>query len=131
MSKEIFGAFAALLALNGAAAAQPTTEQATTEQVTAAQPSCALPAVANSVALNDVPGSDLVTVPVEINGKPKQFLLDIGTNASEVTQAAVDELHLTPGLKRMETLQTAPASQGDVTRFQDPQSGRDIPDHHG
>ena len=117
MSKEIFGAFAALLALNGAAAAQPTTEQATTEQVTAAQPSCALPAVADSVALNDVPGSDLVTVPVEINGKPKQFLLDIGTNASEVTQAAVDELHLTPGLKRMETLQTAPASQGDVTRF--------------
>jgi predicted aspartyl protease len=33
-------------------------------------------------------------VPVEINGTPKQFLLDIGTNPDEVSEPVMAELHL-------------------------------------
>ena len=55
---------------------------------------CALPAIVDSVDLEDVPGTDLRTVPVAINGTEKQFLLDIGTNPSEVSQAAANALHL-------------------------------------
>ncbi|MGZ5928146.1 MAG: aspartyl protease family protein [Rhizomicrobium sp.] len=106
MVKQIFAALIALLGLSATAAAQTNTPAP-------AQP-CALPSVADSVALNPVPGSDLVTVPVEINGKPKQFLLNIGTNASEVSQAMVDELHLTEGLKRTETFQSGPADQSEA-----------------
>jgi hypothetical protein len=105
MYKKTFAAFVALLGLSTPAAAQATPAQL-------AQ-SCALPAVADTVELKDVPGSDLVTVPVEINGKPKQFLLDIGTNASAVSEATVNELHLTEGLKRTETFQSGPADQSD------------------
>ncbi|MES2293903.1 MAG: M56 family metallopeptidase [Pseudomonadota bacterium] len=57
-------------------------------------PTCALPSVVDSVGLKDIPGSDLKTVPVAINGKPKQFLLDIGTHPTEVSQAAVRDLAL-------------------------------------
>src|ERR1700759_3277887 len=64
---------------------------------------CALPAIAASAELNQVSGSQLVTVPVEIDGKPKQFLLAVSANASEVSQAAVKELKLVEGLKRTET----------------------------
>ena len=106
MFKQTFPAFIALLGLNAAAAAQ-------TDAPAAAQ-ACALPSVADTVALNPVSGSDLVTVPVEINGKPKQFLLNIGTNASEVSQATVNELHLTEGLKRTETFQSGPADQSEA-----------------
>jgi hypothetical protein len=35
-----------------------------------------------------------MTVPVEINGKPKQFLLAISTNPTEISEAAVAELAL-------------------------------------
>jgi beta-lactamase regulating signal transducer with metallopeptidase domain len=55
---------------------------------------CDLTSVANSAELKEIPGSDLVTVPVEINGKPKQFLLDLSTNPTEVSQATVAELGL-------------------------------------
>ena len=55
---------------------------------------CALPSVVDSVGLKDVPGSELKTVPVAINGRPKQFLLDIGTNPTEISQAAVTDLAL-------------------------------------
>jgi Aspartyl protease len=110
MFKQIFAAFVAILALNAAAAAQ-TTEA----QTAAAKAICVLPAVADSVELKDVPGSDLVTVPVEINGKPKQFLLDIGSNASKVSRATVDELHLTSSTKNTETFQTGPATQANVS----------------
>lgn len=50
--------------------------------------------VADSVALEPVPASDLLTVPVTINGSLKHFLLDIGTNPTEVSQATVTELGL-------------------------------------
>jgi hypothetical protein len=78
MCKQIFAAFVALLGFNAAASAQ----------------TCPLPAIADSVALKQLPGSDLMTVPVEINGKPKQFLLDIGTNPTEISEVAAGELAL-------------------------------------
>jgi hypothetical protein len=109
MFKHTLSAFIALLTLNAAATAQTAAPAAQTGDA----PTCALPAVADTVALQQLPGSDLVTVPVEINGKSKQFLLDIGSNASEVSEAAVNELHLTEGLKRTETFQSGPADQSD------------------
>ena len=93
MTKEIVAAFAVFLGSNMATAAQAATAQA----------SCALPAVAASAELKEIPASDLVTVPVEINGKKKQFLLDVGTNATEISQAAVKELGLTQPIKHNET----------------------------
>lgn len=110
MFKRIFAAFVVVLALNAAAAAQTTVAR-----TKAAKATCVLPAIADSVELKGVPGSDLVTVPVEINGKPKQFLLDIGSNASRVSQATVDELHLTSSTKYTGTFQTGPASQANVS----------------
>ena len=90
MSRKILGAFVAILALTEAAAAQ----------------TCTLPSVADTVDLKQVPGSDLMTVPVEINGTPKQFLLDIGTNPTEVSQAAVTELGLPENVKMLDSIQT-------------------------
>jgi hypothetical protein len=61
---------------------------------TAAQPSdaraanassCTLPKIADNVPLEQLAGSDLVTVPVTINGAIKQFLLDLGINKPENT----------------------------------------------
>jgi beta-lactamase regulating signal transducer with metallopeptidase domain len=64
-------------------------------ELPAGPPDCATPKIAGeAIALKAVPGSDLMTVPVEINGTPKQFLLDIGTNPDEVSAPAVAELHL-------------------------------------
>ena len=67
--------------------------------------SCALPMIADTAELKPVAGSDLMTVPVVINGKPKQFLLDIGTNPMEVSQAAVAELGLPETTKMISTIQ--------------------------
>jgi len=82
--------FAALSALSGIASAQPAAPQDTAAQ----GPTCALPSVADSIDLQDVPDTNLRTVPVAINGTPKQFLLDIGTNLTEVSQATVSQLSL-------------------------------------
>jgi hypothetical protein len=86
-------ALAALIALSGLnqAVAQTAARQ---EQTPAQGPTCALPSVADSVALEDVPDSDLKTVPVTINGTKKQFLLDISTNLTEVSQVTVSQLAL-------------------------------------
>jgi hypothetical protein len=93
MSKQIVAAFVIFLGSN-----------ATTVAMTAtAQTRCPLPAVAASADLREIPASDLVTVPVEINGKEKQFLLNIGTNATEISQAAVKELGLTQPIRHNET----------------------------
>ena len=70
MSKPVFTAFIALLLSGGGAVAAET---------------CTLPQVADTAALTPVAGSNLMTVPVAINGKPKQFLLDIGTGPTEVS----------------------------------------------
>ena len=79
MYGKIMGALASLLALDESAQAQTT---------------CAMPAIADQVALAPVANSNLMTVPVTINGKPKQFLLAISNNPTEVAQATVSELGL-------------------------------------
>ena len=92
---------AAVLALND----QPGLSNA--PRVAAARAStCVLPKIADTVELKQLPGSDLVTVPVEINGKPRQFLLDVSTNPTEVSQATVAELGLPESAKLSSTIQT-------------------------
>jgi predicted aspartyl protease len=78
MSKKLFAAFAMLLGFNAAAAAQ----------------TCSPPTVADSVALNPVSGSNLMTVPVAINGTPRLFLLQVGRTPDQVSEATMAELHL-------------------------------------
>ena len=78
MHKHMLAAFLALLGSNTAALAA----------------SCSLPDVADKVHMKQLPGTNLVTVPVAINGTQKQFLLDIGTRPTMVSQRAVAELGL-------------------------------------
>ncbi len=81
MYNKMLAAFIALLGLNGAAAAQT--------------PTCAAPKIAGKpIDLQAVPGGNLLTVPVDINGTPKQFLLDIGTDPDAVAATTVTDLHL-------------------------------------
>ena len=86
MFKHALALFAVALGSNGAMAAE----------------TCALPQVADSAELKPVAGSDLMTVPVEINGKPKQFLLNAGTGPMKVSRATVSELGL-PEVSKMTT----------------------------
>jgi beta-lactamase regulating signal transducer with metallopeptidase domain len=76
-------------------------------QAAASASTCALPKLADTVQLNQLPESDLMTVPVEINGKTKQFLLDIGTNPTEVSQATVAELGLPQDARMNSTIMSA------------------------
>ena len=110
MSKQIVAAFAMFLGSNATAAAMTAT----------AQTSCPLPAVAASADLREIPASDLLTVPVEIKGKEKQFLLDIGANATEISQAAVKELGLTQPIKHNETYDSGGTPQTYGHRFPGP-----------
>ena len=59
-------------------------------------PGRAVPVITLSVPLKPLAGSNLRTVPVTINAVTKQFLLDIGTRQSEISQAAAADLGL-PG----------------------------------
>jgi hypothetical protein len=93
---------------------------------TSAPAGCELPAVADSVELNQVPGSDLVTVPVEIEGKPKHLVLAVGTGVSEITEAAVKELKLVDGIKRTETFQSGPATWSADTSMRNELTGSTI-----
>ena len=90
MPKRMLAAFAVLLGSSGAVAAAD---------------DCALPSVADTAQLQPVAGSDLVTVPVQINGKPKQFLLDIGTSPMEVSEAAVADLGLPEATRMTSSMQ--------------------------
>lgn len=91
MYHRSLAALAALFALSGAAMAE----------------TCHLPALADSVDLKPLPGNDLMLVPVAINGTPKQFLLDIGTNPTEISQAAVSQLGLPENAKLTENIGAA------------------------
>jgi predicted aspartyl protease len=93
----MIGTFIALAASNVAAAAQ----------VSAAQ-TCTLPLIADRVELKPVPGSNLMTVPVTINGTQKQFLLDIAAKPDEVSQATVAELHLPQSNQSTDSLPLVP-----------------------
>ena len=88
MFKQTFVAFTALLGLNGAAAAQTDAPPA------APQAKCATPALADTADLQPVAGSNLMTVPVAINGTPRQFLLAIGRDPDAVSEATMADLHL-------------------------------------
>lgn len=88
MFNRISAIFIALLGLTGAAAAE----------------TCTLPSLADSVDLKPLPGSDLMLVPVQINGTPRQFLLNIGTNPTEVSAATVAQLGLPENAKRTENI---------------------------
>ncbi len=119
MFKHSSAVFAAVVSLNTAAAAQA-------EPTASTQKTCTLPAIAASVDLKGIPGSDAVTVPVEINGKPKQFLLAVGANVSEVSQATVNELKLVEGFKRTETFQSGPATWSGDTSLRNELTGSTI-----
>ena len=80
MVKQFSAAFLACLGLTATARAQA--------------PMCGPPSWADRVALNALPDSNLMTVPVTINGTQKQFLLDIGANADEISQPAAAQLQL-------------------------------------
>jgi hypothetical protein len=82
--KQTFATLVALSGLTVSAAAQTPA------------PTCSLPSVADTVDLKPVAGTDQVTVPVQINGTEKQFLLDIGTDHTEISAAAARDLKL-PG----------------------------------
>lgn len=56
--------------------------------------SCAVPEFLNTMVMEPVAGSDLMTVPVTINGKQKKFLLSTSEPVTMVSQAMVRELGL-------------------------------------
>jgi len=120
MYKQTFAACIAVSGLSATAAAQ---QSAGTP---AAQAACALPAIAVSAELNQIPGSSLVTVPVEINGKPRKFLLGVSTSPTKVSQATVSDLKLVEGIKRTESFQTGPATWDDGTSMRNELEGSTI-----
>jgi len=83
----------------------------------AAAQTCTPPSVADTVALNPVAGSGLMTVPVEINGTTKQFLLDIGMDHSEISQAAAAELKLPSGNQSGDSVPLAPGTDNSGNQF--------------
>jgi len=111
MFRRALGAF---LLLPGAAMAQ-TAAPATPPASAPPAASCALPAIAASVEMDPVPGSKLVTVPVEINGQAKQFLLSVGTGPTLISRATVRDLHLTDDSKLTEVFQTDKTTQPSNT----------------
>jgi hypothetical protein len=95
MHKVLFSAFIALSGLSATAAAQPVTPPAPSvaDQALAAR-TCEQPKIADTAPLEPVSGSNLMTVPVAINGQPRQFLLEIGRTADQVSEATMAALHL-------------------------------------
>ncbi len=61
---------------------------------TARAQSCSAPQLLNSVAMTPVPGSNLMTVPITINGTARKFLIDTGDAGTQVSQAMVRDLAL-------------------------------------
>lgn len=127
MLKQSLAASVALIALNTTPHLQTAAAQTPMAQLpAAAQPAtgrtCPLPSLVDKAALEQVPGSDLMTVAVAINGTPKKFLLDIGTNMTEVSQAAVTQLGLPENSKVTENIGALNGSDmtpqgGDLSRL--------------
>ena len=89
MFKHTLAAFIALSGLS------PAIAQTSAAQAPAQTPACATPKIAgDAVDLKQVPGTSMMTVPVEINGTQKQFLLDISASPDQVAQTTVADLHL-------------------------------------
>jgi hypothetical protein len=87
MFKRTFVTFIALLGLDGAAMAQADAPQP-------AAGKCATPAVADTAELDAVAGSNLMTVPVAINGTARRFLLEVNRTPDQVSEATMGDLHL-------------------------------------
>ena len=104
MFKQSSVAFIALLGSTCVAAAQA--------------PGCAKPSFADKVALTPVAASNLMTVPVQINGTAKQFLLDVGTNPDEISSAAMAVLAL-PQVDQ-KTVGNSLGEQNSTFQFQAP-----------
>jgi beta-lactamase regulating signal transducer with metallopeptidase domain/predicted aspartyl protease len=90
--------------------------------------SCAVPAVADSVGLKSLPGSDLMTVPVKINGTTKQFLLDLDTDPTEVSAPVVAELQL-PHIDRNIAPNIGPSVSLPLASFFDVKSAANAQDY--
>ena len=78
MVKQTSAIFIALLGSNTAAAAQSPAPQSPAMQQALAARTCELPKIAATAPLEQISGSNLVSVPVTVNGAPQKFLLDIG-----------------------------------------------------
>lgn len=103
MLKQASVAIIALLGMPDAAMAQAAAAPTPPAQTA---PACTLPKIVDTAPLEQLPGSDLATVPVVIDGKARQFLLDIGLNKpTEVSAAAMSELGLPQDPKRTELVQ--------------------------
>jgi hypothetical protein len=121
MLRKTLAALATLSSLNTAALAQiPSAQPAP------AQARCALPLVADKVELNAVPGSDLLTVPVALNGTPKQFLLDIGTKPDEVSVPVVKELGLPDARQSNDALLNAYGYSNGAYQYRDMTRGTQL-----
>ncbi len=88
MLKQTLAALIAVLGLSGCAA-QPAKEVQTlpppapptpAQAAQIAARTCGLPLIADTAPLRPLPGTDLMTVPIAIDGNRAQFLLDIGMN---------------------------------------------------
>jgi hypothetical protein len=91
MFKQTLAVALAFLGLNGGIWVETAAAQTPPPQTTA----CAAPKLAGTaVDLQQVPGSNLMTAPVEIDGTSRQFLLDIGTNPDEVSDPLRAALNL-------------------------------------
>ena len=126
MFKQTLCAFIALTGLSGAAVAQ------TADKGDAAAPTCALPKIADTAPLEPLSGTDLVTVPVTINGKIRQFLLDLAVRKpTEVSPEAMAELGLPQDPKRTELIRYG-AKGGGLTTYDGIQAPvYDVRDHSG
>lgn len=105
MFKQAFVAFIALFGLNGVAAQTPAPRSdsirhdlGTDDAETAPSPvvqTCVLPEIVDQSPLQQVSGSDLMTVPVTVNGATRQFLLDLGmTKPTQVSPELMAKLSL-------------------------------------
>jgi hypothetical protein len=96
MFKHTSAALIAVLGLTRTAAAQaPATEAPPQAQGSQTGQTCSLPEIVDQVPLEQVSGSDLMTVPVVVNGTTKQFLLDIGlTKPTSVSPELMAKLGL-------------------------------------
>jgi hypothetical protein len=85
MFGRMAASFVLLVGLSSAVAAQAIDAQ-----------TCTLPKIADTTHLEQLPGTDLVTVPVAVNGNPRKFLLDLGLKRpTEVSQKMKVDLGLT------------------------------------
>ena len=108
MLKQVLAALLALWGLSEAAAAQAQAPPT---------PTCTAPTVVDTIDLKPVAGTDQMTVPVGINGAEKQFLLDIGTDHTEISTAAVKELKLAGANQSNDSLSLAPGPDNSGNQF--------------